>query len=842
MFSPSVIVRNIARVERQMRSALGNPKFRIVRFPRPMIEEMCAHLAAITDKQSSKFIRPLTREEQSFIDNELILSQLDFRHFCENYATIQLAPVSAGPEGWDELKDGESATGNPAGGGGSIGKFLLNGMQEVLLMRLAEIEDECYAARDSRSPVPGIYLILHKARALGASLFWQVVGYHRTRFYSHINGLTASIDQTDTERMHSRYQRVHDNLPAWMQPPVKFWPKDAGVVFENGSRMELQNGSQNKDLGRGDAWHFFHVTECALFERPEDHFDDALFPATQYDNFFGGIPLIGGMESTSKGKLGWWYEFVTQVMTGTAEGGAGRFRHFFAPFYLIDATASQSGQTSKYRLDPPLDWEPAPTTILMAEKVWETSAQFTVDHSSVRLAREVMYWYERTRAQYYRKGKLNIFLQNYPVDPDESFQHTSAGGFPNETIERLSLNCSRYHPYPYELRYSDIPDEAVVAEYSDLPMLSAGKFALVPLHPNMLDKDPRGIVYLWELPDARYEYACAADPTGGITGWSREFRQHNDIATDNAACLIGRKGGPAHPCEKCNGKGWVPTQHVGVSIECFTCDGRGKLGGGAVQVAEYAAPIDAEIFADLIWALSKIFVGSCDMDECQTIVEANNTGLLTIRKLQNIYRHSNLYQQQTLTGTAPKFLNGVGWQSSPQSVAILHPRSRAILMRRDFEVRSHFLVKELRDSIVRITGNDPKERAADNEKMPALIARERLFVPPGSGRHDDRMVAVFLLLWILFPWTDSEDMDAQLPGNSQELPPAKDFAASDASVEQQSAHWNEIVERFLGIESAEFGHYDDCAPNCTATHGLDEENVQDFADSEDDLAYFDDDY
>ena len=818
MFSASVISRNIARVERQMRAL--DPKFRIIRFGHSVIEEMTVHLATITDSSTGKFTRSLTREEQAFIDNEIVLCQLDFRYFSENYATIQLAPVTSGPEGWDEFRDAEDRPATESGGG-SLGKLFFNGMQEVLLARLAEIEDECYAAREARLPVPGIYLILHKARALGASLMWQVVGFHRTRFYSHINGLTASIDQTDTERMHSRYQRVYDYLPRWMQCSYKFWPKDAGVVFEHGSRMELQNGSQNKDLGRGEAWHFFHVTECALFERPDDHFDDALFPSTQYDNFFGGIPLIGGMESTSKGKSGWWYEFVTQVMTGTAEGGAGRFRYFFAPFYLIDATESRSGQTSKYRLDPPLDWEPAPTTIMMAEKVWETSSQFTLDHSRIRLHREVLYWYERTRAQYYRKGKLNIFLQNYPVDPDESFQHTAAGAFPNETIERLSLNCTRYDPYPYQMISSDIPESV---DHSDLPILRAGKYALVPMHASELDRDPRGIVWLWELPSPNYEYGCSGDPSGGIPKWAREFRQHNDILTDNAAAMIGRKGGLAHPCEACSGKGWVPTAHANVQIECFTCDGRGKLGGRAVQVAEYAGPIDAEVFGDALFVLSRVFVGNSDMDECLTIVEANNTGLLTIRRLQNTHHHSNLYQHQTLTGTTPKFLDGVGWQSSPQSVPVLHARSRAITMRRDVEWRSKWLVKEFSDAITKITGDGPSSGA--------IVVRERFFVPAGGGRHDDRMIAGFLLLWILFPWTESDTPDAGDPDFGRELPPPRNFAASDASAAQQSEHWNAIVGRVLDISAVEFGHFDDCAPDCRATHGIDDDESE-FDDSDD---------
>jgi hypothetical protein len=816
MYSARIVEQNITRIVDAVRRQTSNDRYQLVRFPLEVIEEMLEHLKSITDPRTGQFTRDLTRDEQRFIDNEITMCQLDFRYACENYFYIQPAPVEQGPEGWADLED------KPSQGSSSLVRFQLNAMQETLMAKLAELEELCYEQAARGVPVNGILLILHKARQLGASTFFQALGYHRIGYWGGLNGLTASIDQTGTESMHRRFERIFDNLPVWMRARVKFWPKDQGVTFESGSVMELQNGTQKKDLGKGETWHYFHVTECAVFDRPDDHFDEGLFPAVPF-GFQGGIPVLGGMESTAKGKLGWWYDFVTQVMSGTAEGGMGRFSSFFAPFYLIDISEAATGQRSKYRMDPPVDWSPAPPTVLMAEKVWETSPQFTLSKQRVRLSREVMYWYERTRLQYYKKGKLNLFLQNYPTTPEESFQHTSAGAFSNETIERLDLNCSHYDPLPYRLLS---PEETpAIVHSSERPLYTAGGHYLGPMDPAEVDRDPRGIVWLWELASPGSRYVLSCDPSGGIPGWKREFRQQNDITTDNAVIEVFRKGRSTSACEDCSGLGWKPTQQKGVSVECFKCDGRGKIGGRAVQVAEFAAPVDAEEIARYVFVLGRIFVGDSDMDECLAIVESNNTGILTIKTLQNVYRYTNLYQQRTeMTTTTPKYMNGYGFNSGPTTVPILHARSRNIIVKREVEIRSRWLVKEYSDAVVKISGGN-------EEGASSIIVRERFYVPPGGGRHDDRMTASFLALWALFDFTDSGDMETATEAAMRDLPPARDLARTDATAAEQRDQWNQVVETLFGDYDLSFGHYPDCDVTCRSSHDVDSDY-----DLEDDLA------
>ena len=314
----------------------------------------------------------------------------------------------------------------------------------------------------------------------------------------------------------------------------------------------------------------------------------------------------------------------------------------------------------------------------------------------------------------------------------------------------------------------------------------------------------------------------SADPTGGIPGWSREFRQHDDVNTDNAAAGVWRKSLRATPCESCESRGWNPTSVEGIKVECYECDGRGKLGGRPVQAVEYAAPVDAEEqFPLTLFVLSTLFRGRSESEQALTIIEGNNTGLLTIRKLISKFQHSHLYQHRSLDGMAVKYLNGYGFWSSPQSVPILHARGRGIVVRRNVDIRSRWMVKELSDAIVKITGEA------------GAITRERFEVPRGGGRHDDRMTMLFLALWALFDWTESPDSDTTFESAAAELPSLPDFASTDATAEEQQGAWNKVLAALADGQDLNFGHYDDCSPECDAQHppedeGGDEDDDEEF--------------
>jgi hypothetical protein len=805
MYSQSIIAHNIARVVDHERARRNDSSFDLHYFPPDLIDEMVERLNGIVDRDSIKetgeflWTRDRTPVEQRFIDNQMMLCQLDWRYWAENHCYIELASASDKPEGWDLLDDRDPSLIHKSG---PLGKFILNGMQLALLNKLAELEDIAHDQQQRGVPVNGILLILLKARQLGASTAWQSLIRHRVNFYSYFQALVASIDAQSTQSLQRRSDRMWEKMPIWMRARVKRSTVDTGTVFRSDSLIELQDFKQQKDLGKGETWHGFHGTEISVVaqDRAEDHFDEGLFPAIPND-----IRVLWGMESTAKGKTGWWYDFHCQVSSNTAEGGAGRFTEFFAPFYLIDVTESAKGQRSKYRMEVPEGWEPNPNTLRMAERVWETSAEYMPDRSRVRLPMEVLCWYERTRWAYYRKGRLNIFQQSYPVEPIDAFQHSAAGAFTTETIERLQLSAADYDPQPYRLMTDDeLPAIDLYRDRDKQPIHHIAGYHLGPMHPEELDRDPRGIIWLWEQPATNQSYVQSADPTGGIPKWSRAFRTHNDVNIDNGCNQVWRKEKSARTCEDCRGLGWKPTAQMNVQLECSTCDGRGRVGGRVVQVAEFAAPIDPEEHALIFYLMGRLFRGDDELDECLGIVEDNNTGPLMIRKLQNTYNYTNLYQSESISqGTTVKLLNRIGFHSDSASVPVLHARGRIVLVRRDVEPRSKWMIKELSDAIIKIY--------AEN-------GRERFYVPAGGGRHDDRMTTGFLAWWAALAWTDSSDGETAFESAVRELPIARDMARTDATAGEQSAAWNDAVAALFGGYDLHFGHHPDCDVGCTADH------------------------
>lgn len=826
MYSRAIIEANIAKVTDKLRAERNDPRFKLTRFEPAICAEMSAHLHSLIDKDSIKeegaftWLRERTSTEQSFIDNELIMCQLDYEYWANRYCTIELSALSDKPEGWEELTDEHSENSSRAAG---LGPFLFNGMQVAMLNKLAELEDTAWDQFTRGMPVNGILLITLKARRLGASTIWQSLLRHRVNFYHNFPALTASVDSPATQGLQRRSDRIWEHMPLWMRTRIKQGTALTGSIqFTNGSLIELQDFKQQKDLGKQEAWFGFHGTEMSSIpqvvgrDRFEDHFDEGLFPTIPNDR-----RVIFGMESTAKGKQGGWYEFCTNVMSGSAEGGAGRFAYFFAPVYLIDAYEEGRGQRSRYRMEPPVGWEPSQDTRLVAERVYDTSHLYMPNAQKVRLSREVLYWYEVTRQQYFRKGKLNIFKQSYPIEPIDAFQHSAAGAFTNETIDHLQQNCARYEPFAYRLMTDD--ELPIVEEYAGgLPIHHVGGYHLGPMHPAELGdahKDPRGIVWLWEQPDTRYTYAAASDPAGGIPRWSRQARTHNDINKDNGTVQVWRKQKSVESCDNCHALGWLPTAEKGVQLECPVCEGRGKTGGKAVQAAGFGAPLDPEDLALYAYVLGRIYRGSSDLDECELIVNKISIGVLTIRTLQNKYNYTNLWQTERVEdGTTIKLLDNYGFNEHPSTVPLLHSRGRLLVVRRDMEPRDKHLVKELSDAVVRTVGE-----AGDAGK--ALRTYERFYVPAGGGRHDDQMVTMFLIGWVLFPVRDGDDLaETGIESLARELPGrlgalfGRELAGADATSAEQSRMWNDAAGLLAGDQDMHFGHFPDCDVSCAAEH------------------------
>jgi hypothetical protein len=127
--------------------------------------------------------------------------------------------------------------------------------------------------------------------------------------------------------------------------------------------------------------------------------------------------------------------------------------------------------------------------------------------------------------------------------------------------------------------------------------ITVGKYTLQGVETD--DDDPRGLINVWQPPLESANYVVSCDPSYGIAGWHRQLRTEEDEKVDNCA------------------------------IEVIRC-GAGR--GPDVQVAEYAAPIDAEDAAGVVNFLGRMYGGASEEEQALAIIEVQpGPGLLTQR-------------------------------------------------------------------------------------------------------------------------------------------------------------------------------------------------------------------
>lgn len=233
-----------------------------------------------------------------------------------------------------------------------------------------------------------------------------------------------------------------------------------------------------------------------------------------------------------------------------------------------------------------------------------------------------------------------------------------------------------------------------------------GRYDCVPCDPD--DRDGRGILWMWEPPRPNATYIVAGDPTVGITGWNRTLRTKDDYRTDNACLQVIRVGG-AQP---------------------------------DVQVAEWAAPVDAIDFAPIVNFLGKLYAGSAEEGEALVALEVYpGPGLLTQRALIDRFGYSNFPLWEHLDRMGVSTARYMGWYSSRSSRQALWTRGMNHLNSHKAILRSPFLIEEMTDC------------TPDN----FLSATARA----GSGRHDDRVVALLIGLWYANKWSMELGDEAQ---------------------------------------------------------------------------------
>jgi hypothetical protein len=347
------------------------------------VEEFAARLRGVVGEEG-QLLRALAPEEQRYIFNELQLSKIDFRYWCERYCHVS---------------DDKAR----------LVSFKLRPSQMKLLEKFGRLE-----AAPVPLPVGKSALVLVKARRVGATVLGQAMVAHGVYLRGQAQGLTASDIPENTLKIYQIQNRIYDHLPWWMKAEMDGKVKADHLRFPRlDSDLTFGTGNQKNPLGQGVRVDFAHLSELGTWLLP-DQIDDDLLPAFLSS---GAPSTFLFLESTAKSDRpsGAWFE--EQYRRAKEEKGV--YRAAFLSWY--DCPEIHSMPAGGAELD-------ARTLAVAARIKRETGFE---------CSREQLAWYRVTREQFESKGKLQEFLAEYPSTDEEAFQHGMRSAITLETRDRI---------------------------------------------------------------------------------------------------------------------------------------------------------------------------------------------------------------------------------------------------------------------------------------------------------------------------------------------------------------------------------------------------------------------
>lgn len=274
-----------------------------------------------------------------------------------------------------------------------------------------------------------------------------------------------------------------------------------------------------------------------------------------------------------------------------------------------------------------------------------------------------------------------------------------------------------------------------------------------------IDRDPRGILMLWDIRRRGHKYVAGMDSSEGITGWSRATRQPDDKKTDNGAIVVYDIAALRELCWKTENGKRVPDIDKHTKMQ--------RIHFRDVQVAEFRAPCDAVEIARIANIIGRIFHDDDD-EPAELIWESwPGCGMLTTQELLRL-GYGNLWHWEYISDVAEE-TDRLGWRSNRESMKLLWYRARRHLMQENAVIRSKWLRQEYADAVI------------DMDKMRARAA---------YGGHDDLFMASNLALWAGNRWT-YEIESSQEVASDNEAP--KDFQTYAPGIGDDSSYqsWRE---------------------------------------------------
>lgn len=316
--------------------------------------------------------------------------------------------------------------------------------------------------------------VVLKARQLAATTVVSVIEL----FWALANPGTAGAiicDRTDNlERLRRLFNQLLQTLPPeWSSPEHRLIQNNRnGMVFANGSAIDLLAAASNPDLGASRAINMAHCTECSLWKSLAgvESLKASLAKKNPHRLFV--------WESVASG-FNWFYQFCQQSKIDR------HMRFIFIGFWSNPLYSIPTNDP-----DYTVYWDGS----LMDEEI--KRARYVKQHYNFTVTPSQIAWWRR-ESEFKQEEYM---LRNYPWTEVECFISSGSGFFPaRRTLEIMESLAT---PRPYKGYRYDLTDRFLTSRITQT------------------NKRDEVHLKVWEPPVENGVYAIGIDPSGGGGGES----------------------------------------------------------------------------------------------------------------------------------------------------------------------------------------------------------------------------------------------------------------------------------------------------------------------------------
>ena len=385
---------------------------------------------------------------------------------------------------------------------GVIKRFSFRVAQQILFNIIADLE-----ARDV-----AIEIMILKARQLGMTTLVELLIMLRIVFSYGVNAVIASADQGKSLMMAKKLLMAYDMLPVWLRPQYS-----ARVESDRGklefaalnSGVSVQHGNQMSGIARGATPTIYHLSECASFSNAADQIEAALFKAVH-----ASPSILGVLESSGEGDVGWWPDTWRFSKSNYADGNA-RLCPQFLPWFTGLDIYPKTAWLRAHPVPPDFYANRLPDTrehVAKAElyvrthemirkhlccphpELGPTKSRWWMDGT---MPIEQQYFWEVGHEEAKAKGLEATWFQEMAGDDVEALQRSSESVFGYDVMARVDKQRKRDYAV-YGLTGQSIEDA-----YEPPPEDIDYRQPRTPIQ----FRSPRGPVYNWELIPLIHDHA-----------------------------------------------------------------------------------------------------------------------------------------------------------------------------------------------------------------------------------------------------------------------------------------------------------------------------------------------